>query len=167
MLDRPNNAWKLLGLLIAFNLAFLALVVVKKPFRDSEGHAGWAMGDKGQVVVQVAILAEYAMAALCMVFGSNLPVPVEGFVILVCLIAVGFPVVYMCLLTMGSDMLGCLFSSEAAAAADSDAAKDQVVTTVATKNPSKEKTKEKTKKKTKKTEGLAFANPMMDVEDLD
>ena len=125
MLDRPTNSWKLLALLTAFTLGFLALIIVLKPFRDHEGHSGWTVGDKGQVVAQVAALLQYAMAGLCVAFGDDMPVAVEGFVILVGLGAIVFPLIYMYRLDKGNDMLGCVFPSEVAAADGDD---DKVVT---------------------------------------
>jgi hypothetical protein len=109
MLDRAKNAWTLLGLLTAFTVGFLALVIVAKPFRGTEGHTGWAAGDKSQAVAQLMLLVEFAMAALCLSFGGGLPALAEGVVILVCLGSVVFPIVYMMLLGKGSDMLGCLW----------------------------------------------------------
>jgi hypothetical protein len=131
MLDRPKNAWKLLALLTFFALGFLALIIVLKPFRDHEGHSGWTVGDKAQAVAQVAAVLQYAMAALCVAFGSDMPVAVEGFVILVVLFAIIFPLVYMYQLDRGKDLLGSVFPSEAAA--DDDDGK--VVTPVSTENP--------------------------------
>jgi hypothetical protein len=132
MLDRPKNAWKLLALLTVYALGFLALIIVLKPFRDHEGHSGWTVGDKGQAVAQVAEVLQYAMAALCIAFGSDMPVAVEGFVILVCLVAIVFPLVYMYQLDKGKDMLGCVFPSEAAAV---DVDDSKAVTPVSTENP--------------------------------
>ena len=109
MLDRAKNVWTLLGLLTTFTVGFLALVIVVKPFRGTEDHTGWAAGDKGQAVAQVMLLVEFAMAALCVSFGGDLPALVEGIVILVCLGSVVFPIVYMAMLGKGSDMLGCLW----------------------------------------------------------
>ena len=55
MLDKPEHAGILLAVLTVAALAFLALVVVDKPFRDNEGHIGWTQGDKSQVVTMVAV----------------------------------------------------------------------------------------------------------------
>jgi len=132
MLDRPKNAWKLLALLTIYALAFLALIILIKPFRDHEGHSGWTVGDKGQAVAQVAAVLQYAMAALCIEFGSDMPVAVEGFVILVCLVAIVFPLVYMYQLDKGKDLLGCVFPSEAATL---DVDEGKAVTPVSTENP--------------------------------
>ena len=109
MLDRAKNVWTLLGLLTTFTVGFLALVIVVKPFRGTEEHTGWAAGDKGQAVAQVMLLVEFAMAALCVSFGGDLPALAGGIVILVCLGSVVFPIVYMAVLGKGSDMLGCLW----------------------------------------------------------
>jgi hypothetical protein len=95
MLDRPKNAWILLELLIFYTLGFLALIVVFKPFRDGQGHSGWTIGDKAQAVAQVAALVQYAMVALCLAFGDDIPAAVEGFVIMGTLGAIVFPFVYM------------------------------------------------------------------------
>ena len=132
MLDRPKNAWKLLALLTIYALGFLALIILIKPFRDHEGHSGWTVGDKGQAVAQVAAVLQYAMAALCIAFGSDMPVAVEGFVTLVCLVAIVFPLVYMYQLDKGKDMLGCVFPSEAVAL---DVDEGKAVTPVSTENP--------------------------------
>ena len=131
-LDRPKNAWKLLALLTIYALAFLALIIVLKPLRDHEGHSGWTVGDKGQAVAQVAAVLQYAMAALCIEFGSDMPVAVEGFVILSCLVAIVFPLVYMYQLDKGKDLLGCVFPSEAATL---DVDEGKAVTPVSTENP--------------------------------
>jgi hypothetical protein len=109
MLDRAKNVWTLLGLLTTFTVGFLALVIVVKPFRDTEDHTGWTVGDKSQAVAQAMLLVEFAMAALCVSFGGDLPALAEGIVILVCLGAIVFPIVYMMMLGKGSDMLGCLW----------------------------------------------------------
>ena len=132
MLDRPQNAWKLLALRSTFDLGFLILVIVQKPFRDHEGHSGWTVGDKAQTVAQVAALLQYAMAALCVAFGSDMPAAVEGFVILVCLGAIVFPLVYMYQLDKGKDMLGCVFPLEVATL---DVDEGKAVTPVSTENP--------------------------------
>eukprot|EP01046_Picozoa_sp_COSAG06_P035695 COSAG06_NODE_3860_length_4823_cov_4.086367_5_plen_270_part_00 len=133
MLDRPKNAWKLLALLTFFALGFLVMMILLKPFRDHEGHSvfSWTVGNKAQAVAQVAALLQYAMAALCVAFGSDMPVAVEGFVILVCLVAIIFPLVYMHQLNKGKDMLGDVFPSKASADGDDDKA----VTPVSTENP--------------------------------
>ena len=117
MLDRAKNVWTLLGLLTTFTVGFLALVIVVKPFRGTNEHTDWAAGDKSQAVAQVMLLAEFAMAALCVSFGGDvaapvsddIPAPVQLLVILVCLGAIVFPIVYMAMLGKGSDMLGCLW----------------------------------------------------------
>ena len=134
MLDRPKNAWKLLALLTIYALGFLALIIVLKPFRDHEGDSvfSWTVGNKAQAVAQVAAVLQYAMAALCIAFGSDMPVAVEGFVILVCLVAIVFPLVYMYQLDKGKDMLGCVFPSEAATL---DVDEGKAVTPVSTENP--------------------------------
>ena len=132
MLDRPKNAWKLLALLTIYALGFLALIILLKPFRDHEGHSGWTVGDKGQAAAQVAAVLQYAMAALCVAFDSDMPVAVEGFVTLVCLVAIVFPLVYMYQLDKGKDMLGCVFPSEAATL---DVDEGKAVTPVSTENP--------------------------------
>jgi hypothetical protein len=103
MLDRAKNAWTLLGLLTAFTVGFLALVIVATPFRGTEGPPGWAAGDKSQAVAQLMLLVEFAMAALCLSFGGDLPALAEGVVILVCLGAVVFPIVYMKMLGKVAD----------------------------------------------------------------
>ena len=109
MLDRAKNVWTLLGLLTTFTLGFLALVIVVKPFRGTDEQTGWAAGDKSQAVALAMLLVEFAMAALCVSFGGDLPALTEGIVILVCLGAIVFPIVYMMMLEKGSDMLGCLW----------------------------------------------------------
>jgi hypothetical protein len=95
MLDRARNAWKLLSLLTAFSGGFLVCICLFKPFRDSEGHKGWTVGDKAQVSAQLGILSEYAMAALCLWFGSDMPTAVELLVIAVSLGAVVCPLCHM------------------------------------------------------------------------
>jgi hypothetical protein len=55
ILDKPENKSILLVVLTAAAIAFLALVIVDKPFRDNEGHAGWTEGDKAQSVTLVAV----------------------------------------------------------------------------------------------------------------
>ena len=134
MLDRPKNAWKLLALLTFFALGFLVMIILLKPFRDHEGHSvfSWTVGNKAQAVAQVAAVLQYAMAALCVAFGSDMPVAVEGFVTLVCLVAIVFPLVYMYQLDKGKDMLGCVFPSEAATL---DVDEGKAVTPVSTENP--------------------------------
>lgn len=135
MLDRPNNAWKLLALLTIFSLGFLVVIIKQKPFRDAEGHAGWTAGDKAQVVAQASALLQYAMAALCLAFGLEKPAAVDGFIIIVVLFAIVFPLIYMYKLDKGSDLLGCVFpSSEAEAEAAKDGS-DKVVTPISTANP--------------------------------
>ena len=109
MLDRAKNVWTLLGLLTTFTVGFLALVIVVKPFRGTDEHTDWAAGDKSQAVAQVMLLAEFAMAALCVSFGGDLSALAEGIAIVVCLGSVVFPIVYMAMLGKGSDMLGCLW----------------------------------------------------------
>jgi hypothetical protein len=133
MLDRPNNAWKLLALLTIFSLGFLVLIIKQKPFRDAEGHAGWTVGDKAQVVAQASALLQYAMAALCLAFGLEKPAAVEGFIIIVVLFAIVFPLIYMYKLDKGSDLLGCVFPSSSEA--DEDGSDGKVVTPISTANP--------------------------------
>ena len=109
MLDRAKNVWTLLALLTTFTVGFLALVIAVKPFRDAEEHTGWTAGDKSQAVAQTMLLVQFAMAALCVSFGGDLPALAEGVAIVVCLGSVFFPIVYMVMLGKGSDMLGCLW----------------------------------------------------------
>ena len=115
LLDRAQNAWKLLALLTALNAGFLCLVIAAKPFRDSDGHTGWTSGDKAQVVAQLALLVECAMAGLCLTIapnGEDLPADVEWIVIVLSLGATIFPLVYMWKLNSGSDMMACVWPKE-------------------------------------------------------
>ena len=113
LLDHGKNAWKLLAILTILNAAFLCLVIATKPFRDSDGHTGYAMGDKAQVVAQLGLLVECALAALCLASGGDLPALLEGAVIVLSLGAIVFPIIYMWRLSGGSDMLACLWPEEA------------------------------------------------------
>eukprot|EP01047_Picozoa_sp_COSAG01_P106340 COSAG01_NODE_35460_length_531_cov_1.224537_2_plen_78_part_01 len=54
----------LLSVLAALVCGFLVLVVVDKPYADGKEHEGFTKGDKAQVVTQVAMLIELALAAL-------------------------------------------------------------------------------------------------------
>ena len=65
--------------------AFLYLVIATTPFRDSDGHTGYTMGDKAQVVAQLGLLVECALAALCLGFGRELPPLYRGAVIVLSL----------------------------------------------------------------------------------
>ena len=115
LLDRAQNAWKLLALLTALNAGFLCLVIAAKPFRDSDGHTGWTSGDKAQAVAQLALLVECAMAGLCLIIapnGEDLPAAVEVIVIILSLGATVFPLVYMWKLDSGSDMMACVWPKE-------------------------------------------------------
>jgi hypothetical protein len=115
LLDRAQNAWKLLALLTALNAGFLCLVIAAKPFRDSDGHTGWTCGDKAQAVAQLALLVECAMAGLCLIIapnGEDLPAAVEVIVIILSLGATVFPLVYMWKLDSGSDMMACVWPKE-------------------------------------------------------
>jgi hypothetical protein len=83
---------------------------MNQAFRGTDEHTGWAVGDKSQAVALAMLLVEFAMAALCVSFGGDLPALAEGIVILVCLGAIVFPIVYiLAMLGKGSDMLGCLW----------------------------------------------------------
>ena len=113
LLDHGRNAWKLLAILTILNAAFLCLVIATTPFRDSDGHTGYAMGDKAQVVAQLGLLVECALAALCLASGGDLPALLEGAVIALSLGAIVFPIIYMWRLSSGSDMLACLWPEEA------------------------------------------------------
>ena len=71
------------------------------------------MGDKAQVVAQLGLLVECALAALCLASGGDLPPVLEGAVIVLSLGAIVFPIIYMWRLSGGSDMLACLWPEEA------------------------------------------------------
>ena len=71
------------------------------------------MGDKAQVVGQLGLLVECALAALCLASGGDLPALLEGAVIVLSLGAIVFPIIYMWRLSGGSDMLACLWPEEA------------------------------------------------------
>jgi hypothetical protein len=104
----------LLGVLTVLNAGFLFLVIATKPFRDSKGHTGWTVGDKAQVVAQIGLLVECAMVAFCLTTSTSegLPVLLEMVVVVTCLGAIIFPIIYMQGLGSGRDFLACLWPKE-------------------------------------------------------
>jgi hypothetical protein len=68
LMDSDALAWNLLYTLTALTTATLVLVVVDKPFRDSDRleSEGITLADKLMIVSQVAQLANYLVAAVCL-----------------------------------------------------------------------------------------------------
>ena len=164
LLDRAKSAWKLLGLLTVLNTGFLFIVVATKPFRDSDGHTGWTSGDKAQVVAQLALLVECAMAGLCLIIapnGEDLHAAVEAFVITCSLGATIFPLIYMWKLHKqnATDERPTLAELENGDQEQGNTTKNIVGNT----DTSGEQTpKKKKKKKTEKSDGQVFDNPVVD-----
>jgi hypothetical protein len=68
LMDSDAQAWNLLYTLAALTTATLVLVVVDKPFRDSDRleSEGITLADKLMIVSQVAQLVNYLVAAVCL-----------------------------------------------------------------------------------------------------
>ena len=68
LMDSDAQAWNLLFTLTALTTATLVLVVVDKPFRDPDRveWEGITLADKLMIVSQVAQLANYLVAAVCL-----------------------------------------------------------------------------------------------------
>ena len=68
LMDSDAQAWNLLFTLAALTTATLVLVAVDKPFRDPDRveWEGITLADKLMIVSQVAQLANYLVAAVCL-----------------------------------------------------------------------------------------------------
>jgi hypothetical protein len=68
LMDSDAQAWNLLFILTTLTTATLVLVVVDKPFRDPDRleWEGITLADKLMIVSQVAQLANYLVAAVCL-----------------------------------------------------------------------------------------------------
>ena len=68
LMDSDAQAWNLLYTLAVLTTATLVLVVVDKPFRDPDRveFEGITLADKLMIVSQVAQLANYLVAAVCL-----------------------------------------------------------------------------------------------------
>ena len=66
MLDADENALTLLYVLFGGTLAFLLLVLVDKPYRDSQGHAGMTQADVLQSLQLAGQLCNYGLGYWCL-----------------------------------------------------------------------------------------------------
>ena len=94
------------------DVVLLVCVIKLTPFTDANGHEGWSIGDKGQVVSQLAMLVEFAIMGTLVFFTDDpeeLPVIVEAIVTALILFCIVFPIIYMLRLDKGHDMLPFLW----------------------------------------------------------
>ena len=105
LLSGADKAWVLLGALSVIEVGFLLLVIVDKPFSDSEQHEGWTSGDKAQVVSQLCLLPQLALAGVWLALEDNggMSQAVETATVIVTSLCIIFPLLYMWRLDRGHD----------------------------------------------------------------